>query len=70
MAIDINEPVKQGSDMVLNPDGEEQRLGTANEFDRQVGKGNLVSLPPNDNPYGDPNKPGFKEARDKAQGNK
>lgn len=55
MAIDINEPVEQGHDMIINPDGGEQRLGTAEEFDKEVNKGKLISLPPNDNPNGDPN---------------
>lgn len=68
--IDINEPVKQGHDMVLNYDGEENQLGTADGFAREAAKGNLISLPPNDNPKGDVNPPdsydnGDKPVRDK-----
>lgn len=53
--IDINEPVKQGQDMILNYDGEEAKLGSAEGFAREASKGKLISLPPNDNPNGDTN---------------
>lgn len=50
MAVDINQPVKQGNDMVLNYDGGESVLGSASDFAREAAAGKLVSLPPNDNP--------------------
>lgn len=55
--IDINQPVEQGHDMILNYDGKEAKLGSAEGFEREAAKGLLNSLPPNDNPDGDPNQP-------------
>lgn len=55
MAIDINQPVKQGNDMILNYDGKEAVLGSGDDFDKAADAGELISLPPNDNPNGDPN---------------
>lgn len=55
--IDINQPVQQGHDMVLNYDGDEAKLGSAEGFAREAAKGLLISLPPNDNPNGDTNQP-------------
>jgi len=55
MAVDINEPVKQGHDMILNYKEGEQRLGTASGFNREAKAGKLYNLPPNDNPNGDVN---------------
>lgn len=55
MGIDINQPVKQGQDMILNFDDKEATLGSAEDFDKAVAAGELISLPPNDNPNGDPN---------------
>jgi len=57
VAIDINQPVKQGQDMILNYDGQEQKLGSASGFAREAAAGKLISLPPNDNPKGDVNAP-------------
>jgi len=62
MAIDINEPIKQGSDAILNANDGSQRLGTADEFNKEAEKGNLTSLPPNDNPNGDPNSDSYKNS--------
>lgn len=57
--IDINQPVKQGQDMILNYKDGDQRLGSASGYAREARKGLLVegSLPPNDNPHGDVNPP-------------
>lgn len=55
--IDINEPVQQGHDMILNYDGDEAKLGSAEGFAREAARGKLISLPPNDNPDGDTNQP-------------
>jgi hypothetical protein len=68
--IDINQPVKQGSDMVLNYDGGESVLGSASGFAREAAAGKLMSLPPNDNPNGDVNPPdGYDSAPvDKSNG--
>jgi hypothetical protein len=56
MGIDINEPVKKGHDVIINSNDGESRLGSDKEFDKEVDSGNAISLPPNDNPNGDPNK--------------
>lgn len=57
--IDINEPVKQGYDMILNYNDGEQKLGSPGGFNREARNGKLLkgSLPPNDNPNGDVNPP-------------
>lgn len=47
--IDINKPVKQGSDLVLNYDEGEAKLGSASGFAREAKAGKLRALPPNDN---------------------
>jgi hypothetical protein len=56
MAIDINKPVKQGSDVVLNY-GDGQALGTPKGYNREFRNGKLVGSPPGDNPTGDVNPP-------------
>lgn len=48
--IDINKPVEQGHDLILNYDGKEASLGTDTAFNEAVSNGELISLPPNDNP--------------------
>ena len=57
--IDINLPVKQGHDMILNYEDGEQKLGSAAGYEREAKKGRLLksAMPPNDNPNGDTNPP-------------
>ncbi len=64
--IDINEPVEQGHDMVLNYVDGTQVLGSAGGFDREAKAGKLMALPPNDNPRGDVNAPDSYEAVDNS----
>ncbi len=62
--IDINEPVEQGHDMVLNYEDGTQKLGSAEGFAREAKAGKLINLPPNDNPNGDVNAPDSYEVVD------
>jgi len=64
--IDINEPVKQGNDVILNYEDGTQTLGSSGGFSREAKAGKLLSLPPNDNPNGDVNPPDSYEAVDKS----
>lgn len=66
MAIDINEPVEQGQDMILNYDDGSQKLGSANSYDHEAKAGKLLGLPPNDNPNGDVNPVDSYETVDKS----
>lgn len=52
MSIDINKPVKQGHDLVLNYNDGRQVLGSQEDYEKAWAKGQLISLPPNDNPEG------------------
>lgn len=53
--IDINKPVKQGQDMILNYADGTQKLGSDSGFEREAKAGKLISSAPNDNPDGDVN---------------
>lgn len=50
--IDINQPVKQGHDLVLNDKNGGQRLGSTEEFNAARDNDELINLAPNDNPDG------------------
>lgn len=64
--IDINEPVEQGQDMILNYEDGSQKLGSPEGFAREVKAGKLLALPPNDNPNGDVNPADSYEAVDNS----
>lgn len=55
--IDINQPVPQGSDVVLNYKDGRQKLGSVDGFERELAAGRLENTAPNDNPEGDVNAP-------------
>lgn len=43
--IDINQPVEQGHDMILNYDDGRQELGNAEYFESKASKGQLIGTP-------------------------